>query len=199
MAGVKPPQDLTVNFIKEWIEENSFLVEGRLVDDDDVTILNSWSGIEPHELFKAFQTKELNVVYFSSRYDGDVQGKIIQGSEIPLYIKKGYLINDNDFYLNFPVNTPTLYYIPSLPEPLQEPLIKNTCVICLDEKNYNISDSHHPNRIKVLPCGHTFHKKCIEKVKNKKCPLCSADFITSSNLMLGGFYNKLQKYLQKLN
>jgi len=39
------------------------------------------------------------------------------------------------------------------------------CAICLDNIN-NI------NNKKTLECEHSYHKECINKVKNKKCPLC---------------------------
>ena len=40
------------------------------------------------------------------------------------------------------------------------------CAICLDNIN-NI------NNKKTLECEHLYHKECINKVKNKKCPLCN--------------------------
>ena len=67
----------------------------------------------------------------------------------------------------------------------------------MENKNLNITGDH-PNRIQVLPCGHTFHKKCIAPVTNNLCPVCRNPFVTPSNLMLGGFYNKFLKYQQKL-
>ena len=47
-------------------------------------------------------------------------------------------------------------------------LIEEDCSICLiNYKNASI--------LKLLPCGHIFHKKCIKKwlVKNDKCPNCN--------------------------
>ena len=70
-------------------------------------------------------------------------------------------------------------------------------------KNYNL-DGRSPWRINVLPCGHTFHRGCIQSVEalfpadNRRCPVCRVLFVTSSNVMLGGFYNKLMKYQNKL-
>lgn len=42
----------------------------------------------------------------------------------------------------------------------------NECAICL-ECVINISEQ------KTLECKHSFHKKCINLVKNHKCPLCN--------------------------
>ena len=45
------------------------------------------------------------------------------------------------------------------------------CVCCTD-KMY----SRNTNKLK---CGHSFHKKCLSKVKNGKCPLCRKEIETS--------------------
>ena len=51
-------------------------------------------------------------------------------------------------------------------------LIQEECSICLCK--YKITDI-----IKLLPCKHPFHKKCIKKwlskEENNKCPLCNLD------------------------
>ena len=47
----------------------------------------------------------------------------------------------------------------------------STCSVCMDqmlERNY-----------RELPCGHSFHKKCLQKWKmegNRTCPLCREEF-----------------------
>jgi len=81
--------------------------------------------------------------------------------------------------------------------PKSLPVTINECIICMENKNLNINFDH-PNRIQVLPCGHTFHKKCIAPVMPKICPTCRTPFVNPSNLMLGGYYNKYQKYINKL-
>jgi hypothetical protein len=99
------------------------------------------------------------------------------------------------------------------PEP-QLNLETETCGICLSNKNLNIKDNKHPYSLYVLPCGHTFHKKCImdnfkletdnanrniDGIAKHNCPLCRNEYNTEpKQLMLGGYYNKLQKYLNKL-
>ena len=87
--------------------------------------------------------------------------------------------------------------IAPVPEPESLPIRTNECAICMENKNFNI-DFDHPNRIKVLPCGHTFHQHCIALVNPNRCPTCRNPYVTPSNLMLGGYYNKFLKYQQKL-
>jgi hypothetical protein len=62
-------------------------------------------------------------------------------------------------------------------------LKKNTdCTICRENLN---SPSLYTNclepMIKTGTCGHSFHSECIEqwvvKYKNKKCPICFADWV----------------------
>jgi hypothetical protein len=78
-----------------------------------------------------------------------------------------------------------------LPPPPPPPLpIKVTdCGICFEEKNYNI-EGDDPLRIVVLPCGHTFHKSCVNPwiATRPECPTCRAPARMASNLMLGGNY-----------
>jgi SNF2 family DNA or RNA helicase len=65
------------------------------------------------------------------------------------------------------------------------------CSICLNPLENVISDNC--SVVCTNPCGHAFHKKCIEKWfnKNKKCPLCR-QLIT--NLILSStFYNDSKK------
>lgn len=43
------------------------------------------------------------------------------------------------------------------------------CSICLEDMKLNLE---------ALPCGHLFHKKCIQTWSNKKkvCPICTTIF-----------------------
>ena len=90
---------------------------------------------------------------------------------------------------------------------LQTNLETSMCPLCLMNKNLNIIENTHPFRVCVLPCGHTFHKECIEGNFKREtdrrlphtCPLCRKEYNTPATpLMLGGYHNKLQKYQQKL-
>jgi ankyrin repeat protein len=78
------------------------------------------------------------------------------------------------------------------PGPPTNPINISACGICLKNKNYNL-DGRSPWRINVLPCGHTFHRGCIQSIEalfpadNRRCPVCRALFVASSNVMLGGF------------
>jgi ankyrin repeat protein len=80
------------------------------------------------------------------------------------------------------------------------------CAICTAPKNYNITDVNLPFIVHNLPCGHTFHNVCInqwftqKRVRNEPllCPICRVPAERSSRVMLGGFYNKYQKYIVKL-
>jgi len=83
-----------------------------------------------------------------------------------------------------------------IPSPL--PIITTQCTICMEDKNFNIK-GNNPFRIRVLPCGHTFHQTCIKKIIDNICPICRAPFVTYNNIMLGGYYQKYQKYFIKLN
>ncbi len=74
-----------------------------------------------------------------------------------------------------------------------------TCAMCLDDKDVRIMDGE--NRINVLPCGHTFHVKCIEREIARidalvdddhnvqlQCPICRRAFARDNYhpLHLGG-------------
>ena len=80
------------------------------------------------------------------------------------------------------------------------------CAICTAPKNYNITDVNSAFIIHNLPCGHTFHNVCInqwfiqKRVRNEPllCPMCRVPAERSVRIMLGGFYNKYQKYILKL-
>ncbi len=56
-----------------------------------------------------------------------------------------------------------------------------SCESCL-EKNYIPDDicsiCHESQKVNfvTLKCRHKFHRDCIKKVENKKCPLCKANF-----------------------
>ena len=45
----------------------------------------------------------------------------------------------------------------------------DTCPICLEKFQYQ-------ELLKMLTCLHFFHKFCLKKIKNKKCPLCRKFF-----------------------
>ena len=57
-------------------------------------------------------------------------------------------------------------------------LIEEECSICLSK--YKITDM-----LKILPCKHGFHKKCIKKwlsgEQHNKCPLCNLDIKAEVN------------------
>jgi ankyrin repeat protein len=84
---------------------------------------------------------------------------------------------------------------------------KTTCAICSEPKNYNITDVNSPLIVHSLPCGHTYHNVCINRWLTERrnnglvleCPICRAPGDRSARIMLGGFYNKLQKYVNKLS
>ena len=65
-------------------------------------------------------------------------------------------------------------------------LVEEECSICLAK--YKITDI-----VKLLPCRHAFHKKCIKKwlsnEEHNKCPLC--------NLDIQNEINKKKKELEK--
>jgi ankyrin repeat protein len=80
-----------------------------------------------------------------------------------------------------------------------------TCAICTTLKNYNITDVNSPYIVHNLPCGHTYHNVCINQWFTQRrnaelaveCPMCRAPANGSNRVMLGGFYNKFQKYVGK--
>jgi ankyrin repeat protein len=80
-----------------------------------------------------------------------------------------------------------------------------SCAICTAHKNYNITDVNSPYVIHSLTCGHTYHNVCINKWFTQRrtnelaieCPMCRAPANGSNRVMLGGFYNKFQKYVGK--
>jgi len=56
-------------------------------------------------------------------------------------------------------------------------ILDESCTICLDE--FEAGD-----RVRSLPCGHTFHSKCIMKWMTERsatCPLCKADYYESDD------------------
>ena len=160
------------------------------------------------------------VVGKNGKYWGRIYGKsgdslkLIDGNPPPGRIAKiGTVFNNtlgNEFkwyQLKFPAGVrledsrrPAAEYGPEalalpgpipLPPPPPKPLpIKVTdCGICFEEKNYNI-EGDDPLRIVVLPCGHTFHRSCVNPwiTARHVCPNCRADAHMASNLMLGGGY-----------
>ncbi|KAJ1623182.1 hypothetical protein T492DRAFT_599846 [Pavlovales sp. CCMP2436] len=49
-----------------------------------------------------------------------------------------------------------------------------SCVICLD-------DFEHDQRMRTLPCFHSFHSGCVEEwlVKHRTCPSCTFDIVAA--------------------
>lgn len=100
---------------------------------------------------------------------------------------------------------------PPMPTNFADEVI-STCGICMSDKNYNIRENNNPYRIVALVCGHTLHKHCIQswhqtkveqQVEEFKCPLCNVTYATSpeyqfKSIQLGGYFNKYQKYVNKL-
>lgn len=88
----------------------------------------------------------------------------------------------------------------------------SSCGICMGDKNYNIRDNNNPYRVVVLACGHTLHKHCIQSwhqtkiaqhVAEFRCPLCNVVYADNpvyefKSIQLGGFFNKYQKYINKM-
>ena len=101
---------------------------------------------------------------------------------------------------------------PPMPTNFADEVI-STCAICMSDKNYNIRENNNPYRIVSLPCGHTLHKYCIQswhqtkveqQVEEFKCPLCNVTYATNpeyqfKSIQLGGYYNKYQKYINKMS
>jgi len=75
--------------------------------------------------------------------------------------------------------------IPLPPGPL--PIRVSECGICFGDKNYNLVGDD-PLRIVVLPCGHTFHRGCVDPwiAVRHECPTCRVTARMASNLILGG-------------
>ena len=93
----------------------------------------------------------------------------------------------NDIHL-LDVNEPEQYIIQCLSNAMQTIQVRNTigkytkvnpidccvsCTMCMEK--------YAPNQYKrILPCGHTFHKRCIDKwlfkYNNSTCPYCRTDF-----------------------
>jgi hypothetical protein len=73
------------------------------------------------------------------------------------------------------------------PPPPALPIKVSDCAICFSEKNYNIIGDDSL-RVVVLPCGHTFHRGCVDPwiASRQECPTCRAPARVASNLMLGG-------------
>ena len=68
-----------------------------------------------------------------------------------------------------------------------------TCSICLD-------DIINFNEKKTLKCEHMYHKECINKVQNNKCPLCKKEIkdSTISNILNNYFIMSKQVELLKI-
>ena len=66
----------------------------------------------------------------------------------------------------------------------------NICGICLDNKNNNSSQY-------IIKCGHSFHKKCLNNLLNKKCPFCSTSFDYNNNNTLWNYDYCKQNYKYK--
>ena len=75
------------------------------------------------------------------------------------------------------------------------------CSICSRLKDIRLNrDNSDINSIKVLPCGHTFHNKCITDrlvTNGNICPECNLRPKKTSFVFLGGFKEKYLKYKQK--
>ena len=177
-----------------------------------------WAKVESGEIKDLFNMRGNYVVGKKGQYWGRVYGvsgeawKLIDGNPPPGRIAKiGTVFNNtfgNEFkwfQLRFPAGVrledtrrPASDYGPDaialpgpipLPPPPPAPLPINVtdCSICFSDKNYNLVGDD-PLRVVVLPCGHTFHRGCVDPwiASRHECPTCRAPARVASNLMLGG-------------
>ena len=83
--------------------------------------------------------------------------------------------------------------LPRVPEvlPETEDLFTNRfkCSVCLT----------NAVNTRLNSCGHLLCSACFEQLTiPKKCPICRANITNGEPIFYGGFYNKYQKYLNKL-
>jgi tetratricopeptide (TPR) repeat protein len=76
------------------------------------------------------------------------------------YIRKIAYLDDDDDDREVVKRAKTMYFN-------IEPSDETMCAICRDEL-----DKTDVNKIKVLFCGHYFHKDCISRAPKHECPLC---------------------------
>ncbi|TGZ59824.1 hypothetical protein CRM22_008835 [Opisthorchis felineus] len=57
------------------------------------------------------------------------------------------------------------------------------CAVCIEL--YRVSDV-----VRILPCQHVFHKKCVDPwlLEHRSCPLCKLDILKSCGILLDSFF-----------
>jgi len=58
--------------------------------------------------------------------------------------------------------------------------LQGDCPVCLDQVLVGAE-------VRTLPCGHVYHRKCIDKwlIRKRKCPLCKYDILQHFKCELG--------------
>jgi ankyrin repeat protein len=93
-----------------------------------------------------------------------------------------------------PVPPAPLVRIPEVLPDTTDPLhLRLLCPIC----KTNIVNT------RLNPCGHLICSTCYPLLRNsiqnpRSCPMCNARPVTNDHIFFGGYYNKYQKYLNKL-
>jgi hypothetical protein len=52
---------------------------------------------------------------------------------------------------------------------------------------------------RLNPCGHLLCSVCFSQLNPKICPICRVEPVNEEPIFYGGYYNKYQKYINKLN
>jgi hypothetical protein len=118
--------------------------------------------------------------------------------------------NNNNKAIDYTRNLEIINYLSSLPvsvipQPVRPP--RQLEVIPLNEQNNLFANRlqcsvcmEHAVNTRLNPCGHLLCSMCYASLPEpKKCPTCRQQPVTDEPIFYGGYYDKLQKYIQKLN
>jgi hypothetical protein len=125
-------------------------------------------------------------------------------------LTNGYIWNVTNIF-KAPVQVPYVpYLINPVPAPAPAPMVAAPIVRAAEVLPEGESNNPFAQRLqcatcltnavntRLNPCGHLICSVCFAQLNPKRCPICRVEPVNEEPIFYGGYYNKYQKYINKL-
>jgi hypothetical protein len=167
---------------------------------DDIQKISYYQGTPQHKVVKVLKGQYIDpgiIVLFN-----------VQINPNEYYLEEqtlvdGYMWNVTNIF-KAPVQAP--YLINPIPQPVAAPVVRATEVLPEGEASIPFVQRFQCStcltnavNTRLNPCGHLLCSVCFAQLNPKRCPICRVEPINDEPIFYGGgYYNKLQKYMNKL-